>query len=188
VVIALGSNLGDREDNLRRAITAIGDKMRLVAVSSIYETEPMYLEGQDWFLNCVVVVETELEPLELLRWLKTTEERLGRDRQGTRNGPRIIDMDILFYGERVISEPGLLDVPHPKVPERAFVLAPLNEVRPRLLHPVSRKSVAAMLDDLGTRKKVVKRADLLADVSPSAPLRRPGPPAASPSRRASVSD
>jgi 2-amino-4-hydroxy-6-hydroxymethyldihydropteridine diphosphokinase len=177
-VIALGSNLGDREGNLRRAISAIGGLMPLVAMSSVYETEPMYREDQNWFLNCVVVVETDVEPAALLRLLKDTETRMGRDQLAARNAPRVIDMDILFYGEAIVSGPSL-QVPHPRLAERAFVLVPLNEVRPRLVHPVLGKSVSELLDGLDTKKGVVKRPDLLSDFLPSLP-RQPGPPAAFP--------
>ncbi|MGH9920976.1 MAG: 2-amino-4-hydroxy-6-hydroxymethyldihydropteridine diphosphokinase [Nitrososphaerales archaeon] len=169
--MALGSNVGDREGNLRQAITAIGARTRLVAASSVYETEPMYREDQGLFLNCVVVVETDIEPLALLRWLKETEVKMGRDPQAARNAPRAIDMDILFYGDQVISGPSL-QVPHPGIAERAFVLVPLEEVRPGLVHPVLGKSVAELLDGLQTRKGVVRRPDLLSGLLPS-PLRQP---------------
>jgi 2-amino-4-hydroxy-6-hydroxymethyldihydropteridine diphosphokinase len=152
--------------------------MRLVAMSSVYDTEPVYLEDQDWFLNCVVVVETDVEPVELLEWLKETETKMGRDQQAARNAPRVIDMDILFYGARVISGPSL-QVPHPGIAERAFVLVPLDEVRPLLVHPVLRKTVTELLEEMRARKGVVKRPDLLSGFLPSLP-RQPGPPAASP--------
>ena len=170
--------MGDREANLRRGIAAIGARTRLVGTSSVYETEPMYREDQGWFLNCVVAVETEIEPLALLRWLKETEASMGRDPQAARNAPRVIDMDILFYGDRVISGTGL-QVPHPGISERAFVLVPLSEVRPLLVHPVLGKSVEELLKELHTRKGVVKRVDLSSGLSPSPP-RPPGPPATSP--------
>jgi len=147
-------------------------------MSSVYETEPMYREDQDWFLNCVVVVETDVDPIALLGWLKETETTLGRDQQAARNAPRVIDMDILFYGERVVSGPSL-QVPHPGIAERAFVLVPLHEVRPLLVHPVLRKTVTELLNGLHARKGVVKRPDLLPGLSPSLP-RQPEPPAASP--------
>jgi 2-amino-4-hydroxy-6-hydroxymethyldihydropteridine diphosphokinase len=177
-VIALGSNLGDREDNLRRAISAIGAQARLVALSSVYETEPMYREDQGPFLNCVLVVETDLGPVALLEWLKDAERKMGRDQKAARNAPRVIDMDILFYGDEVVSGPAL-QVPHPGIQERAFVLVPLNEVRPRLVHTVLKKSVAELLRELRTTKGVVMRPELLAGLSPSPP-RRPGRPAGSP--------
>jgi 2-amino-4-hydroxy-6-hydroxymethyldihydropteridine diphosphokinase len=170
--------VGDREGNLRKAVSAIGSRTRIVAASSVYETEPMYREDQGWFLNCVVVVETDIEPLALLGWLKRTEAKMGRDPKAARNSPRVIDMDILFYGDRVVSGPDL-QVPHPGIAERAFVLVPLSEVRPRLVHPVLGKSVGQLLAELHARKGVVKRSDLLSGFLPSPP-RRPGQPAASP--------
>jgi 2-amino-4-hydroxy-6-hydroxymethyldihydropteridine diphosphokinase len=152
--------------------------MRLVAMSSVYETEPMYREDQGWFLNCVVVAETDVEPVALLGWLKETESKIGRDQRAARNAPRVIDMDILFYDERVISGPSL-QVPHPGIAERAFVLVPLDEVRPLLVHPILRKTVTELLGELHTRKGVVRRPDLLSGFLPSLP-RQPEPPAASP--------
>ncbi|HEV2390319.1 MAG TPA: 2-amino-4-hydroxy-6-hydroxymethyldihydropteridine diphosphokinase, partial [Nitrososphaerales archaeon] len=177
-IIALGSNVGDRDGNLRRAISLIGARTRLVAASSIYETEPMYREDQAWFLNCVVVVETEIEPLALLRWLKEAEVNMGRDPLAERNAPRVIDMDILFYGERVISAPSL-NVPHPGIAERAFVLIPLAEVRPLLVHPVLGKSVTQLLQEMRAPTRAVKRSGPLSGFSPSQP-QRPEPPEASP--------
>lgn len=128
----------------------------------------MYREDQGPFLNCVLVVETDLGPGALLEWLKETERKMGRDRQAARNSPRVIDMDILFYGDEVVSGPSL-QVPHPRIPERAFVLVPLNEVRPRLVHPVLKKSVAELLGELRTTKGVVKRHGPLEGISPSPP-------------------
>jgi 2-amino-4-hydroxy-6-hydroxymethyldihydropteridine diphosphokinase len=153
--------------------------MRLAEISSVYETEPMYREDQGRFLNCVVVAETDIEPTALLGWLKETETEMGRYPQAARNAPRLIDMDILFYGERVISGPSL-QVPHPGIAERAFVLVPLQEVRPQLVHPVLKKSVTELLDELHARKGVVKMPGLLSGLLPSSPPRQPGPPAASP--------
>ena len=147
-------------------------------MSSVYETEPMYREDQGWFLNCVVVVETDVEPIELLGWLKEAETEMGRDQQAARNAPRVIDIDILFYAEMVISGPSL-QVPHPRIAERAFVLVPLDEVRPLLVHPVLKKTVTELLHELRTRKGVVKMPCLLSGFLPSLP-RQPGPPAASP--------
>jgi 7,8-dihydro-6-hydroxymethylpterin-pyrophosphokinase len=138
----------------------------------------MYREDQGWFLNCVVVVETDVEAAALLGWLKEAETKIGRDQQAPRNAPRVIDMDILFYGAAVISGPSLR-VPHPGIAERAFVLVPLDEVRPLLVHPVLRKTVTELLAELQTRKGVVKRPDLLSGFLPSLP-RQPEPPAPSP--------
>ena len=130
----------------------------------------MYREDQEWFLNCVVVVETDIEPLALLGWLKETEKKMGRDPNAARNAPRVIDMDVLFYGDRVVSGPSL-QVPHPGIAERAFVLVPLSEVRPKLVHPVLGKSVTELLRELHSRKGVVKRPGLLSGLLPSQPRR-----------------
>jgi 2-amino-4-hydroxy-6-hydroxymethyldihydropteridine diphosphokinase len=189
-VIGLGSNVGRREENVRRAVSEIGGRMRLIAVSSVYETEPMYLEDQGWFLNCVVVVETDLEPDDLLRWLKRKERAMGRGVGGPtgrseRYGPRTIDMDILLYGRSVISGPSL-EVPHPKLAERAFVLIPLAEVRPQLLHPVLGKTASELLRGLdGGHKRVVIRPDINLRGDVPSPPQQPGQLRPSPSRRGS---
>jgi 2-amino-4-hydroxy-6-hydroxymethyldihydropteridine diphosphokinase len=158
-IIALGSNLGDRRDNLLRAIDALGRETKVLDVSSVYETEPMYNEDQGPFLNCVIAVETSKRPILLLASLKALEEKMGRERTGPRYGPRIIDLDILYYGDEVVSEPSL-EIPHPRVAERAFVLVPLKEIRPTLVNPVSNETVTEMLGRLKTDKRVVKRPDL----------------------------
>jgi len=158
-IIALGSNLGDREENLRRAVEAIGRETELLDVSSVYETEPMYYENQGHFLNAVIAVETGLRPAALLGRLKALEIKMGRKGTGSRYGPRVIDLDILFYGSEVISEPSL-EIPHPRIAERAFVLVPLKEIRPRMVHPASKETVADMLGGLKTKKRVVRRPEL----------------------------
>lgn len=162
-IIALGTNLGDRAGNLRRAIGMIGRKMNLVGMSSVYETKPMYYEEQDWFLNCVVAVETDLRPHGLLRELQAMEMKLGRKRT-VRYGPRVIDLDILFYGNEVISEPGL-EIPHPKIAERPFVLVPLNEIRPDLFHPVLGRRTSELVGNLKFgAEQVIKRSGLHVDL------------------------
>jgi 2-amino-4-hydroxy-6-hydroxymethyldihydropteridine diphosphokinase len=161
-VVALGSNLGDREGNLRLAIAAIGGFAKVTGVSSVYETEPMYLEDQAWFLNCVISVETELRPRALLDALQAIEVGMGRER-GIKYGPRVVDLDILFYDGEVVSEPAL-EIPHPKIPERQFVLVPLEELRPAFVHPVLGKTVSEIARALKMDKKVVRRPDLLADL------------------------
>lgn len=161
-IIALGSNVGDREGNLRRAIEMVSLKMSLIRISSIYETEPMYNEEQDWFLNCVIAVETNLKPLALLQALQAIEVELGRQRT-VRYGPRVIDLDILFYGDEIVFQSGL-EIPHPKIAERPFVLVPLCEIRPELVHPVLKKKVSELLDSLKSGKRVVRRSDLLSDL------------------------
>lgn len=133
VYLSLGSNLGDREKNLRTAIAALAHaKARVTRVSSFYETEPVDLHEQPWFLNCAVQAETELPPLELLRALRGIESQMGSKRLMPK-GPRLIDLDILLYGGENIDTPEL-QVPHPRMLLRKFVLAPLAEIAPNLKH------------------------------------------------------
>jgi len=134
IYLSLGSNVGDREANLRAAIAALaGTGVRVTRVSSFYETEPVDFLEQPWFLNCVVEGETELEPLALLRALREIESRMG-NKKLIAKGPRLIDMDILLYGQETIDTPEL-QVPHPRMTERRFVLVPLAEIAPELRHP-----------------------------------------------------
>lgn len=154
VLIGLGSNLGDREGNVRKGIEFVKAKMKLLKVSSMYETEPMYLEDQNWFINCVAKLETDLAPQELLGCLKGIERKIGR-RKVVRYGPRIIDLDILFYGKQVIRENDL-EIPHPRIRERLFVLVPLVEIEPDFVHPIYRKSASRLLADMNSNESVVK--------------------------------
>jgi 2-amino-4-hydroxy-6-hydroxymethyldihydropteridine diphosphokinase len=128
---------------LRAAVERLGAELRIVRVSSIYETEPQDVTGQPWFLNQVVEAETELFPRQLLARTQKIESELGRKR-GRPKGPRTIDIDILFYGGAVIAAPEL-EVPHPRIAERRFVLEPLAELAPELRHPVTKRTVAEML-------------------------------------------
>ena len=128
--VGLGSNLGDREGTMRRAIELLGDEV--VAISTFRETDPVGFEDQPRFLNAAVALETDLGPRELLDRLLAIERELGRTRDGPRYGPRTIDLDLLLYGDEVVYEPGLR-VPHPRVAERRFVLEPLFELDPDLV-------------------------------------------------------
>ncbi len=159
-IIALGSNVGDREANLKNALRALQDFGQVTAVSSAYETEPMYLEDQAWFLNAVASLETKLAPRALLLAIRSVERAMGRKRD-VRYGPRVIDLDILFYGALVVSEPDL-QIPHPKMGERMFVLAPLAEIRPGLVHPVLGVPVSQLVVEIGGDKKAVKKSGRLA--------------------------
>jgi 2-amino-4-hydroxy-6-hydroxymethyldihydropteridine diphosphokinase len=144
--IALGSNLGDREANIKKAFDALKERIQIVKTSSLYETKPMYVEDQGWFLNCTAKIETNLAPEELLKFLKSIEQKLGR-KTVKRNGPRTIDLDILFYGDQILKENDL-QLPHPKIGERPFVLVPLAEIAPNLIHPVNKKTIVDMLSEL----------------------------------------
>ncbi len=152
--IALGSNLGDRLQNLKRAVEILQDKVRTLRESPVYETAPWGLLDQPAFLNQVIEAETDLAPHQLLARLKQVEREMGRV-ETVRYGPRIIDLDILFYNDEVIDLPSLV-IPHPRIRERAFVLVPLADLAPDKLDPLSGKSVREMLQevDVGGVKKL----------------------------------
>ncbi len=143
VYLALGSNLGDRLANLKEAIGSLTPQLDVKAKSSVYETPPWGYADQPKFLNQVIRAKTYLEPEQLLKHLKRLEVALGR-KESFPNGPRLIDIDILFYDELVLYSPALV-IPHPRLPERAFVLQPLMDLDPELVHPVNKKSVREML-------------------------------------------
>lgn len=146
IFLSLGTNLGDRLNNLHHARIALPPQAHLIQVSPIYMTQPWGFLKQPEFLNQVVEVRSELEPMPLLKYLKEIEDELGR--QVTfRYGPRLIDLDILFYGDRVVAEDGL-QIPHPRLHQRAFVLVPLNDIAPDFVHPVLNRSVQDLLTDV----------------------------------------
>lgn len=158
VLVGIGSNLGDREFLIRKAVEAMRDLPRtlVVRVSSLYDTDPVGVEDQPAFLNAVVWLETTLEPRELLWQLLLIEKRMGRVRS-QRWGPRPIDLDLLFYDDRTIAEPDLT-VPHPEAHRRAFVLMPLLELDPDFVHPATGETI----------KKILKR------LPPNPPVRKGG--------------
>ena len=146
VYIALGTNLGERSENLRAAIRGLAPDVVVLAESRIYETPPWGYEDQPSFLNMVVKAETDLEPGTLLNYLKQLEVDLGRE-NSIRWGPRLIDLDILFYDDLVIESPPLV-IPHPRLHERGFVLVPLADVAAEFIHPVLGKRVWELLGDV----------------------------------------
>jgi 2-amino-4-hydroxy-6-hydroxymethyldihydropteridine diphosphokinase len=156
VYLSLGSNLGDRPGNLRRAIQRLAMLGTVRAVSGFYETEPVEIEGeQPWFLNCAVLLETELSPEELLARTLELEQAMGRKRTGVRSA-RQIDIDILYFDDLVLSRPDLT-IPHPGAARRKFVLAPLAEIAPEHRDPVTKQTVAQMMELLGEEAPVVRK-------------------------------
>ena len=141
VYLSLGSNLGDRQANLRNATGRLLDLGYVQEVSSLYETEPVEFTDQPWFLNCAVAMRTELIPREFLAGILEIERSMGRQRTQPK-GPRIIDIDILLFGAATINTPQLT-VPHPAMAERRFVLEPLAEIAPDVKHPVAEEDACA---------------------------------------------
>ncbi len=158
VYISLGSNVGDRVDNCRKAISAVNSCEDCVveAQSSLYETEPVDMEGADWFVNGVVSVETSLEPETFLVTLQAIERAMGRSPEHARFSPRTLDLDLLFFDERIVRTKDL-QLPHPRLHERRFVLRPLCDIAPELVHPILRKTVRSLLTNLedGEQKVVL---------------------------------
>ena len=143
VYLALGSNLDNRLANLKQAVSALSPQMEVKAKSDVYETLPWGYEDQPKFLNQVIKAKTYLDPEPLLKHLKRLEIALGRQ-ESFPNGPRLIDMDILLYDDLVLNTPALV-IPHPHLHERGFVLLPLMDIDPDLVHPVNKKSVREMV-------------------------------------------
>ena len=154
VYLGLGSNMGNRQDNLDRALEFLSQRLRVDKVSSVYDTEPVGNPNQPHFLNLVCQVHTRLAPAGLLTLAKGIESKLGRA-LGKSNAPRPIDIDILFYGDQVVETPELV-IPHPRLAERAFVLVPLAEIAPDLRHPVTGKTVKELLQGLTETQGVFK--------------------------------
>jgi 2-amino-4-hydroxy-6-hydroxymethyldihydropteridine diphosphokinase len=145
VYLSLGSNVGDRESNLRAAIERLAaPDLRVLRTSPVYETEPVDYTAQPWFLNLVVEAETGLFPMQLLARIGKIERELGRMRTVPK-GPRTIDIDILLYGRAVVRS-ATLEIPHPRMAGRRFVLAPLADLEPGLRHPVTHQTVREMLE------------------------------------------
>jgi 2-amino-4-hydroxy-6-hydroxymethyldihydropteridine diphosphokinase len=157
VFLSLGSNLGDRRRQLQRALDLLSQQMTIEQISSVYDTAPMLVTEQPRFLNLVCRARTALSPHDVLALLKSTEQQMGRT-AGIRYGPRVIDIDLLFYDALVLDTPSLT-LPHPRIAERAFVLLPLAEIAPAFVHPALNRTVADLAQQVAE-----------ADVQPMGPL------------------
>jgi 2-amino-4-hydroxy-6-hydroxymethyldihydropteridine diphosphokinase len=155
IFLSLGSNLGDRVANIRKALEQLAEVgVAITRVSSFYKTEPMDFRPQAWFVNCVAEAETRLMPMQLLHAVKTVEHALGR-RTGVAKRPRAIDIDILLY-ESVVVRSAALNIPHQRLAERRFVLLPLRELAGNIRHPVTKRTVYEMLAEAGDASQVVR--------------------------------
>ncbi len=157
--ICLGSNLGIKKANIRRTIKLLTKKkdIKILKVSSLYETEPVGYVKQDWFVNACLKAETNLSPRQLLNTLKDIEKQLKKKKKFIRWGPRTIDLDILLYDNLRLKTKDLV-IPHPEMHKRAFVLIPLMELEPNLIHPTKRKSILELLANLKKSKRVKRLA------------------------------
>jgi 2-amino-4-hydroxy-6-hydroxymethyldihydropteridine diphosphokinase len=144
--LSLGSNLGDRTAHIEAAIQRLEAFGKVTARSSLYETEPMEMTDQPWFLNCAIAFEATMSPQELLETVLSIEQSMGR-RRLVLKGPRVIDIDILFFGD-LIENSAALTLPHPALHRRRFVLEPLVDIAPDFKHPVLRRTIRQMLEDL----------------------------------------
>jgi 2-amino-4-hydroxy-6-hydroxymethyldihydropteridine diphosphokinase len=153
--LSLGSNLGEREKNLASALDELEKRgVKIPRRSSIYETEPVEIREQAWFLNCAIEVETDMPPQQFMSALLEIELLLGRRREA-KYGPRTIDLDILLHGDTIVNTPQLT-IPHAKMAERRFVLVPLAEIAPRAMHPVLHRSIAELLAQCPDQSEVRK--------------------------------
>lgn len=153
VYLGLGSNIGDKENFIKKALDRISKLSTIQKISPLYLTEPVGPIVQEWFLNCVVVIETEHDPMTLLTSLKSIERTLGR-KKTIKSGPRCIDIDILFYDDRIMTTRKLV-IPHPLLHERLFVLQPMMDLAPHYIHPLLKKSIQELYKSRPWSEKVV---------------------------------
>ena len=158
VYLSLGSNLGDRRANLKKALSLLGDSVDIASVSSVYDTEPVGVGEQPRFLNLVCRVNTNIGSLQLLSFIKGIEAEMGRDLK-LKNAPRVVDIDIIFHGDTIM-ESQELTIPHPRMRERAFVLIPFAEIAPEIVHPVSGERIDDLASRVEGRDGVVKKRRL----------------------------
>lgn len=154
--IGIGSNLGDKSKNIEDAIRLVSelDSTKVVKISSFYKTEPVGYVDQDWYVNAVIKIVTNLPPKELLSSLLKIEKDLGRERE-KKWGPRIIDLDILFYEDLIVNEKGVM-IPHPHLHERNFVLKPFCDIEPGFVHPIFKKDISTLYSELQNKERVIK--------------------------------
>ena len=155
IYLSIGTNLGDRSANIEQALLMLDPSILVEKVSPVYETEPMHIKDQALFYNITVAATTMFSPLETLAKLKEIERTMGRT-DSLRYGPRIIDLDLLYYEDMILESPELI-VPHPRISERAFVLAPLADIAPGMIDPVLKTTVAEMLAAIPERDKIITR-------------------------------
>ena len=153
IYLALGSNIESRKQHIETAIALLREKVQDITVAPLYETKPRYFEDQNNFLNTVLRGHTDLEPRELLQFTKAVQQEVGRVER-FRYGPREIDIDILFYGNKVYKDEDL-EIPHPRLQERDFVLQPFADLNPNFLHPVLKKTIKALLDTLPEEQRSI---------------------------------
>ena len=159
IYLSLGSNLGDKLANLKKTIYYLKKNIKVLKISKFYKTEPVGYKNQDWFLNCTVEAETDINPLDLLKLLKSIEKKLKRVKTW-KYGPRTIDIDIIFYGDKVTKTRKLV-IPHPRMHRRLFVLEPLSNIKPNLVHPTIKNTIIELKNNVKNKVHVHRwRSDL----------------------------
>ncbi len=173
--IAVGANLGDKIGNCRKGIELLNARAdtRLVGISRTYRTAPVDFLDQGWFINLAVKIETRLDPFELLTVLQDIQRRVGQGPKAVRFGPRLLDLDIIFYDREIINTPQLV-LPHPRMHQRRFVLQPLCDMDPGLVHPVLGEGMQVLLDKLNPREQEIEVLEAYANLLNGTMLKNPG--------------